>query len=183
MEFTLIFLPMMGFTFLLLDVGWMIYRRATLQYAVREGCRYAVTNQTVTINGKTYGEQDSITIQVQGRAMGFLGHNLNDLGTAKAGNATVTVNYYCSELSVSCSAVDMSTPLAVPTCVQNQNTTNPPTQPNQSGNLVEVSIVGYQALPIMPILKSAAPFTFTARSSDRMEGNPLSGAPPALTCS
>ena len=40
-EFTLVLLPLLGFIFLVLDLGWAIYKRATLQFAVREGCRYA----------------------------------------------------------------------------------------------------------------------------------------------
>ena len=33
-EFTLVLLPLLGFTFLLLDLGWAVYKRATLQFAV-----------------------------------------------------------------------------------------------------------------------------------------------------
>src|ERR1035441_2311267 len=47
-EFTLAFIPMLMFIFLILDVAWAIYTRATLQYAVEQGVRYAVTSQTGT---------------------------------------------------------------------------------------------------------------------------------------
>src|SRR5664280_1848169 len=56
-EFTLVLLPLMGFIFLLVDLGWAIYKNATMQFAVREGCRYAVTNQVQALtdsNGKAY---------------------------------------------------------------------------------------------------------------------------------
>src|SRR5271169_778686 len=82
-EFTLVLLPMLAFIFLLLDLGWGIYKRATLQFAVREGCRYAVTNQTQALkdaNGKAYGIIDSVKWVVQQRAMGFLGSTPTDPG-------------------------------------------------------------------------------------------------------
>lgn len=45
-EFSLIILPLFGICFLLLAVGWVIFAKASLQYAVREGVRFAVTNQS-----------------------------------------------------------------------------------------------------------------------------------------
>src|ERR1039458_10179142 len=45
-EFTLVLLPFLGFTFLILNIGWAVYVRSTLQYAVAQGVRYAVTSQT-----------------------------------------------------------------------------------------------------------------------------------------
>lgn len=183
-EFTLVLMPLMGFMFLLLDLSWVIYKRATLQFAVREGCRYAVTNQTVTTAGTTYGVSDSIKIQVQARAIGFLGRQLTDLGTAKAGNANIAIRYYCASQSTTCAAedVDLSNALKNPTDCTDQNNPNGTPSPNQGGNLVEVSVEGYQAFPIMPILRSAAPFVFIVRSSDRMEAKAISGVPPLLTC-
>ncbi|HMD72157.1 MAG TPA: TadE/TadG family type IV pilus assembly protein [Bryobacteraceae bacterium] len=181
-EFTLTFLPLLGFICLLLDLGWVIYKRSTLQFAVREGCRLAITNQTVTTGGKTYGEADSIRLQVQARAMGFLGRQLTDLDGAHAGAgyATITVNYYCASVSIVCTAaqVNLSTPLAVPACGDNVTEA-----PNQSGNIVEVSVMGFQAFPMAPVYRGHSPFYFIARSSDRMEGNPIGGPPPVLTCS
>ena len=47
-EFSLIMIPMFGVLFLIIDLSWMLFARATLQYAVREGVRYAVTGQTMT---------------------------------------------------------------------------------------------------------------------------------------
>ena len=39
MEFTLTFLPFLAMTFLLLDVAWAVFVKATLEYAVRAGVR------------------------------------------------------------------------------------------------------------------------------------------------
>lgn len=52
------------------------------------------------------------------------------------------------------------------------------TSSNAGGNIVEVSIEGYTWNWIAPVLRSAAPLTISARSSDRMEASP-GGIPPA----
>jgi Flp pilus assembly protein TadG len=44
-EFVLVILPLMGLLLLTVDVSWSLFARATLQHAVREGVRYAVTGQ------------------------------------------------------------------------------------------------------------------------------------------
>jgi hypothetical protein len=44
-EFSFAFLPLIGLLLLTVDVGWAIFARATLQHAVREGVRFAVTGQ------------------------------------------------------------------------------------------------------------------------------------------
>jgi Flp pilus assembly protein TadG len=163
-EFTLVLLPMLGMIFLLLDLGWSIYKRATLQFAVREGCRYAVTNQTQSLkdaNGKAYGVVDSIKWVVQQKAMGFLGSKSTD-----PGYSLIQVRYYNPNTS-------LTTALAIPTSCA----TNTGQPPNWSGNLVEVSVENYLATSFAPLLRSSTPLNFTARSSDRMEGNPPSGVP------
>jgi Flp pilus assembly protein TadG len=162
-EFTLVFLPLVAFIFLLLDLGWMIYRRGTLQFAVREGCRFAITNQTLALkdsNNKNYGLIDSVKTVVQSRAMGFLGSKPTD-----PGYASIQVRFYDPTAS-------LTTQLAVPT-----DCTFTGKSPNWSGNIVEVSVENYSANVLGAILKSATPFSLTARSSDRMEGNPSSGVP------
>jgi Flp pilus assembly protein TadG len=162
-EFTLVLLPMLGFIFLLLDLGWVIYRRATLQFAVREGSRFAITNQTLPMkdaNNQAYGLIDSVKWTVQHRAMGFLGSKPTD-----PGYANIKVRFYDPTKS-------LTTELAVGTdCTFNGQT------PNWAGNIVEVSVENYQANTLSAILKAATPFNLTARSSDRMEGNPSSGVP------
>src|SRR5579883_2077009 len=56
LEFGFVVTPMLGFTLLIIDIGWGVFTRSTLQYAVREGVRYAVTSQTAT----GLGQKDSI---------------------------------------------------------------------------------------------------------------------------
>jgi len=59
---------MLGFLFLIMDLSWAIFARSVLQYAVREGVRYAVTSQTVA----GLGHVDSIKTVVQNHALGLL---------------------------------------------------------------------------------------------------------------
>jgi hypothetical protein len=49
---------------------------------------------------------------------------------------------------------------------------------NAPGNLVEVSVEDFRWGWIAPLLRSASPITFAARSSDRMEGLPGGQSPP-----
>jgi len=80
-EATLIAIPMLLMTFLMLDVSMVIFIRTTMQEAVREGARYAITGQNAT--GPC--QDDSIKTTVKNHALGFL-H-----GTAAA--ATVHVQF------------------------------------------------------------------------------------------
>ncbi len=44
-EMTFVLLPLMGLIFLIVDVAWMIFARASLQEAAREAVRFGVTGQ------------------------------------------------------------------------------------------------------------------------------------------
>ena len=61
-------LPTFALVFALIDFGLMIFRWTTLQNAVREGTRYAVTFQTQT----GLGQDASIESVVQQYALGFV---------------------------------------------------------------------------------------------------------------
>ena len=179
-EFTLVLMPMLGFTFLLLDLGWVIYKRATLQFAVREGVRFAVTNQTVKltdVNGYSYGVLDSIKAVVQARAVGFLGRTPSDLGHAAANYATISVNYFCPKTTSTCPLTSLTAAVAAPA-----NCLDTTPAPNQAGWIVEVTVSGFEAFPFASLLKSNTPFNFTASSADKMEGAGLGTAPTFLTC-
>ncbi len=67
-EFSLVMIPMFGILFLVIDLSWMLFARSTLQYAVREGVRYAVTGQTMA----GMGQDASIRTVVQQNSMGIL---------------------------------------------------------------------------------------------------------------
>jgi Flp pilus assembly protein TadG len=61
-------LPTFALIFAFIDFGLLLFRWATLQEAVREGCRYAITFQTQT----GLGQDASIEAVVQHYAMGLV---------------------------------------------------------------------------------------------------------------
>ena len=161
LEFTLVLLPLLGFTFVTIDIGWAIFARSTLQHAVREGCRYAITSQTLSgvtdADGNAYGHLDSIKHVVQHSAMGVLGSSTTDSGWGM-----IQVRFY--------SPNDLANSLAPP-----DDAGDPAI--NVGGNIVEVSVERFRLAPLLPLLRDATPLTFTARSADRMEATPGGGPP------
>lgn len=87
-------LPTFALIFVFLDVGMMIYRWTTLQNAVREACRYAITFQT----SGAMGQDASIEQVVQQYAMGLV-------KTTDSPNR-IMVNYYLP--------TNLNTPIASP---------------------------------------------------------------------
>ena len=88
--FTLV--PMFALILGFIDVGMMIYRWSTLQNAVREGCRYAITFQT----SGGQGQDASVEQVVANYAMGIV-------KTTDSPNR-IKVNYYLP--------TNMNTPIA-----------------------------------------------------------------------
>jgi TadE-like protein len=80
-EASLVFIPMLLMTFLMLDLSMVLFLRTTMQEAVREGARFAITGQ----NTSGPCQDDSIKAIVKARALGFLG--------TTAGSATVHVQF------------------------------------------------------------------------------------------
>jgi Flp pilus assembly protein TadG len=158
LEFTLAMLPVLGFLFLLMDVAWAVYTRSTLQYAVSQGVRYAITSQTMT----GLGQKDSIRTVVQRNAFGRLGSNSSDPGWSK-----IQVHFYLPD------GTDVSNVVGGNGA---QNGVNP---------LVEVSVEGFSQGTFMPTIKMPGlntvmgPIVMAARAWDRMEASPTTG-PPAM---
>jgi len=82
-EFALVLIPLLAFVFLLMDTSWLIFARATLQHAAREGVRFGVTGQIVA-PATCLG--DSIRQVVITNAFGFV-------PSSKAASM-VTITYY-----------------------------------------------------------------------------------------
>ena len=61
-------LPFLALGFLVLDTGWTMFVKATLQNAVQEGARYAVTGQV----SAGLGQVASVKAVVQSASLGFL---------------------------------------------------------------------------------------------------------------
>lgn len=80
-ETSLIAVPLLAVTFLLIDLSMVVYLRSTFQHAVREGVRYAVTGQNTT--GPC--QDDSIRTVVKQNAGGWL--------NTTSGSSTVHVHF------------------------------------------------------------------------------------------
>ena len=68
-EFGLVIIPMLGLVFLIMNIAWVIFAKATIQEAVREGVRYGVTGQV--LSGQA-GVTSSVRKVVQDYAAGFV---------------------------------------------------------------------------------------------------------------
>ena len=151
LEMSLCLIPFLGIVFLIMSLSWAIFTKASLQHAVAEGVRYAITSQTMS----GMGQDASIKSVIQQSAMGLLGGNNLSM---------VTIQYY---------SIDASTGVLTPT------------NNNFGGNIVEISVNGYTANPLLPILNwgkstgsgTNTPVTYTVRASDRMESSPGGVAP------
>src|ERR1039458_6838266 len=146
-EGALAILPLWAVLFGVVDLSVAIFVQNTVQFAVCQGVRYAVTSQTLT----GLGQDASIKSVVQGYTLGFLDY----LSSDHIGANRISITYY-----------DPLTLLPV-TGVGS----------NIGGNIVVVSATGLSWAWMMPLLRSAAPLTFSVSSADMMEATPLAGAP------
>jgi hypothetical protein len=146
-EGALVILPLLAVLFGVLDLSIAIFVKNTVQFAVCQGVRYAVTSQTMT----GMGQDDSIKTVVQGYTLGFL----DALSPDHIGKNRLSITYY-DPLSL--------TPVAG-------------VGSNTGGNIVVVSAGGLSWAWMVPLLRSAAPLQYSVSSSDIMEATPVAGAP------
>ena len=145
-------LPTFALILAFVDFSLMLFRRSTLQNAVREGCRYAVTFQRQVVGGSPLGQDASIMNVVQQYAMNFV--------TTTDSPQHIFVDYYA------------------PT---NLNTAINPGG-NIPGNVVEVSVqnISFSWLaPLsgsygmgVPFFRNSTPLTIAVYSSDILGGLP-----------
>ncbi len=160
LEFALVLTPMFALLLAIIEVSLPIFKKSTFSAAVREGCRYGITYQA-TYNGTTYSSQTAaIKAVVQNHSMGFL--------TGATGLSQIYVKYY---LPVSPFIEVTGTPSA-----------------NRDGNVLEVSVAGYQHNWIAPVAwfygantfqVTGQPLTVAASSADRLETLPAGGLRPS----
>jgi Flp pilus assembly protein TadG len=93
-EMAFVLLPLCAMVFLIMDMAWAFYVKATLQNAVREGVRYAITSQTMS----GLGQDASIQAVVQTNAMGLL--------SGSAGAALINIQYYLPNTLTPVSGLD-----------------------------------------------------------------------------
>ena len=90
-EAAVILLPFLALFFALFDFGMALFLKNTLQFAVRQGVRYAVTSQTQA----GLGQDASIKNVVNTSTFGFLSYLApGPPKTTCAGTACVSVTYY-----------------------------------------------------------------------------------------
>jgi Flp pilus assembly protein TadG len=140
-EGTLVLIFLLALIFLIIDLSWAQFAKATLQNAVRAGVRYAVTSQTGTnAQGQPIGQVASIQQVVQGQSMGFI-----------SDPTTVSVNFYTPG-----GGAPTSCPVATTGC-------------NAGGQLVVVSVPNYSVNAFFPLLRSSTPVSFTVTAGDLIE--------------
>jgi len=140
-------LPLLALLFGVIDIGFAVFVRNTMQFAVRQGVRYAVTSQTMP----GMGQDLSIKTVVNTYAMGLL----DGLSPTHDGLSQISITYY--------DPVSLA-PLTGPGS-------------NIGGNIVVVSCTGLSWAWMAPLLRSTAPMQFSVSSADIMEATPLAGPP------
>ena len=146
-ESALCTLPMLALLWGIFDVGFAIFVKNTMSFAVRQGVRYAVTGQTVT----GLGHDDSIKSTVKLYSLGLA----DALSPDHNGMNRIAITYY-----------DPVTLNAV---------TGPGS--NAGGNIVVVAANGLSWAWMIPLLRDTAPLQFSVASADIMEASPLGGPP------
>jgi Flp pilus assembly protein TadG len=147
LEGVLAMLPLLAIMFTVLDLSIAVFVKNTLQFAVCQGVRYAITSQTLP----GMGQDASIKSVVAGYTLGLL----DAVSADHVGTNRITITYYDPSSLASVTG----------------------TNSNIGGNIVVVSATGLSWAWMVPLLRSAAPLEFAVSSADIMEATPLAGAP------
>ena len=140
-------LPLLAVLFAVVDLSIAIFVKNTVQFAVCQGVRYAITSRTM--NG--VGQDASIKTVVRGYTLGLLDY----LSPDHVGINRITITYYDPVSLVTVTGVNS----------------------NIGGNIVVVSASGLSWAWMVPLLRRAAPLAYSVSSADIMEATPLAGAP------
>ena len=152
-ESAVILVPFLAMFFALLDFSMAIFLKNTMQFAVRQGVRYAVTSQI----SPGLGHDQSIKNVVASNAFGFLNYVApTGAGRPCSGDACIAIRYY--------------NPVTL------AEVTGPGS--NAGGNVVQIQASNLSWAWMVPLLRSAAPLAFSVSSADVMEASPVSGIPP-----
>ena len=146
-EGSLVMVPLLAILFGVLDLSIAIFVKNTVQFAVCQGVRYAVTSQTMP----GMGQDDSIKSVVQSYTMGLL----DQLSPDHIGKNRITITYY--------DPVGLA-PVAG-------------AGSNIGGNIVVISATGLSWAWMIPLLRDATPLAYSVSSADIMEATPVAGPP------
>jgi len=149
-ELALVLLPLMALLSGFFDISFALFSWTTLQNAVREGCRFAITFQTTTPSGGACSGQDNCIQQVVQQY---------SMGLVNVAGGLIHVNYFTQAAP--------NTIIAAP-------------NGNVPGNIVEVSVQAYPMQWLVPLsgtvaspFRSTSPATINVYSSDVMGGYPV----------
>jgi len=152
-ELSLTLLPTFAIITGFFDVSFALFSWSTLQNAVREGCRFAITFQTTMPDGSacpSSGHLDSCIAQVTAN---------NSMGLVSGTSPLIYVKYFA--------------PTSPNTVIASPNGDVP-------GNLVEVSVEGYLLQWMIPISGTFAnPFRSTSPASTSVYARDVMGGYPA----
>ena len=146
-EMAFALLPTIAFLMGIFDVSFAIFVKSTLQFAVRQGVRYAITSQTMA----GLGQDNSIKTVIINDTMGLL----NTMSPNQNGMQQINITYYNPVTLLPVTGVGS----------------------NIGGNIVVVTASGLSWAWMFPLLRSATPLQFSAASADVMEGSPIGGPP------
>lgn len=140
-------LPLLAILFAVLDFSIALFVKNTVQFAVCQGVRFAITSRTLP----GMAHDASIKSVVQGYTLGFL----NYLSADHIGANRIAITYY--------DPVSLAPVAGVGS--------------NAGGNIVVISASGLSWAWMVPLLRNAAPLQFAVSSADIMEASPIAGAP------
>jgi len=160
-ELAFVILPFFALVTSFFDVAFVLFSWSTVQNAVREGCRYAITFQTAPPTGATWtcnGHQDNCIES----AVAYY-----SMGLVTVAGGLINVNYY--------------TQAAPTTAIASPNG-------NVPGNIVAVSILAYPLQWLVPLSgiggagtgnSSSSPFRSTSPTNVNVYSYDVLGAYPA----
>ena len=160
LEFTFVLLPLLAMIWTIMDIGWAVFAKSTLQRAVRTGVRTGVTITAAQATAAGTCLTEMVKSAVQQNSLGLLG--------GSAGLSKIKVNYFQPpDADSTAAATDVST---LPGA-------------NKSGNIMQVSVQNYSLMPLLPRIfdwKTApdkSPMNISVYSADLIEP---SNSPPCL---
>lgn len=155
-EFGLVFVLMITLLIGMFEFIWVLYIRATLHNAVREGVRFAITG------GDGSGLDDSVKSVIERNSGGLIsGSELDEY---------VSIEFFDADCpnGASCPAGGAASAGAAQA---------------RAGSIVKIAVNCYEVLPITSLIRrdpstgERIPFVLTVTASDKME--PFPGAPPS----
>jgi Flp pilus assembly protein TadG len=150
-ETVLVIVPLFMVLLGILDFSVAIFVMDTMEYAARQGVRFAVLQQA----GATGHQDDAIRLAVRGNSLGFLSN------TTDVPDSQLTINYY---------ALNPGTNTWVLTTGGGSNA---------GGNLVKVGVSGFSWAWMIPAWRPGTngKLSITAAAADIMQGCPGSVCP------